>query len=465
MIFEADSSVLVLFCRRPAFGSGKKRIAATLGMQKALELSRLLIDTMLEDAAAWPGSVVFAPASATDREWAKSLLPDATILPQPRGNLGVRISHIDSQIRMAGGKRIIFIGSDSPALTSQILIEAAEQLETSDFVMVPARDGGVTLMGAAVPWPDLGELAWGTANLFTELKQRCNDEGSRVSLFPTGFDIDTQADLIDTPTLLKDEDRPARLRLCEWIESLDLPNSGRKSGLRTSVIIPVLNDKESLEKLLARVSALNPAADEIIVVEGTIQGECATLSRSYGAAHFTTEANRGAQLRKGAQEANGEVVWFLHADSLPPFDAVAHINAHLEAGSCGGYFRFRFGGPRNWRKTLLETAINWRTRVGVPYGDQGLFVTRDAYLNAGGHKAIPLFEDVSLVKSLRRRCGCKEIASSITVSPRRWERDGWLRRSLHNRWLAFLYAIGIAPEVLARQYGYTIENKNNMDNP
>ena len=465
MIFEAGNTVLVLFCRRPALGSGKQRIAATMGEQTALELSRLLIATTLEDAAAWHGPVVISPSNRADSDWAQALLPSATIIPQPQGNLGARIKHVEDRIRRAGGTQIIFIGSDSPALDPEILREAADQLCANDFVMIPARDGGVTLMGSAMPWPDLDRIHWGTEHVFQELMQQCSDESARISVLPPGFDIDTQADLVDAPALLQNDNRPGRIRLREWITSLGPTIPDRIDGSRISVIVPVLNDKDALEKLLARVSDLNPAVDEIIVVEGAMQQDCATLALSHGARHFSEAANRGAQLRKGAQEASGGILWFLHADSLPPTDAVAQIKTHLATGSGSGYFRFRFGGPPGWHKSTLEAAINWRTRVGVPYGDQGLFVTREAYTSAGGHSAIPLFEDVSLVKALRRQCGCREIAASMTVSPRRWERDGWLRRSLHNRWLALRYSLGATPEELARQYGYKVKNRSNMDNP
>lgn len=454
MIFDSDSAVLVIFCRRPALGSGKQRIAATMGRQKALELSRLLLATTLEDAAEWAGPVIISPANQSDRLWAQALLPGATVIPQPEGNLGDRIGHIEKQIRQRGGERIIFIGSDSPALNPAAITEAAERLRTNEFVFIPAKDGGVTLMGSAMPWPPLEHLPWGTASLFAALMECCDDRASRICVLPTGFDIDTEGDLAGTPALLRNDNRPARQQLCRWISSLDLPDRGHEQPRRISVVIPVLNDNAALANLLNRISELDPGVDEVIVVEGSMQEKCRDLAVAHGAAHLTEEANRGAQLIAGARAASGDILWFLHADSIPPVDAVAHIKMHLLAGHCSGYFRFRFDGARSLGKKLLETAINWRTKVGVPYGDQGLFVTREAYAEAGGHRAIPLFEDVSLVKSLRRQFSCQNLDATMSVSSRRWERDGWLTRSLHNRWLAMAYSLGVAPEKLANQYGY-----------
>jgi hypothetical protein len=105
-----------------------------------------------------------------------------------------------------------------------------------------------------------------------------------------------------------------------------------------------------------------------------------------------------------------------------------------------------------WNKRVLARLINWRTRYGVPYGDQGLFVARADYDAVGGFADTPLFEEVPLVRGLRRRGAFVPVAASIGVSPRRWERDGWLRRSVGNRLLALAYSLGVSPRRLARRY-------------
>ena len=118
----------------------------------------------------------------------------------------------------------------------------------------------------------------------------------------------------------------------------------------------------------------------------------------------------------------------------------------------GGYLRFRFQGAPTIGKRLLAAAINLRSRIGVPYGDQGLFATREAYAQTGGFPHQPLFEEVAVVKSLRRQGPFVALPLPIGVDPRRWERDGWLKRTLRNRWLALRYACGARPIQLAASY-------------
>jgi rSAM/selenodomain-associated transferase 2 len=221
---------------------------------------------------------------------------------------------------------------------------------------------------------------------------------------------------------------------------------------RVSAIVPVLGDLTELERLLGQLRAARPGPAEIIVVDGGASADCRRLCETAGAVYLAARPGRGHQQRRGAEEASGEALWFLHADASIPPGAVATIGAALRDGAVGGCFRFRFGGPPGRHKTALAALINLRARIGVPYGDQGLFATRSAYLRAGGFADVPLFEEVALVKGLRRAGRFALLRDEIAVSPRRWERDGWLRRTLENRLLALAFMAGIAPQRLARWY-------------
>ncbi len=128
------------------------------------------------------------------------------------------------------------------------------------------------------------------------------------------------------------------------------------------------------------------------------------------------------------------------------------ILAAAAKGAAGGYFRFRFAGESGWQATLLERLIALRNHFGVPYGDQGLFVTAEAYQGCGQHRPWPLFEEVELVKHLRQRGRFVRLNDGVRVDPRRWQRDGWWRRSLSNRLLALKFTCGVPAERLAQQY-------------
>jgi hypothetical protein len=156
---------------------------------------------------------------------------------------------------------------------------------------------------------------------------------------------------------------------------------------------------------------------------------------------------------KGARSAEAPVLWFLHADAEPPLEGLNAITSVLAEGAEGGHFRFSFAGPPRWYKRLLATGVNLRTRLGgISYGDQGLFARKDVYIECGGFADQPLFEEVALVKKLNSRGKSRALDPAIGVSPRRWERDGWCRRTVQNRRMAFAYMRGVSAERLAAGY-------------
>jgi len=220
-----------------------------------------------------------------------------------------------------------------------------------------------------------------------------------------------------------------------------------------SVIVPVLEDRGKLAALVEQLMTAARPPRETIIVSGRPHMQLAEQCERLGARYFQTPANRGAQLALGAREARGTVLWFIHADARPHAKALEGIDAAIAAGAESGCFAFRFDGETTWRKRLLGALINARVSCGgIPYGDQGLFATREAYLTSGGFASQPLFEEVELVKRLRKRGTFRRLALEIEVSARRWERDGWWRRSLLNRWLALCYTCGTPAEQLAERY-------------
>jgi rSAM/selenodomain-associated transferase 2 len=221
--------------------------------------------------------------------------------------------------------------------------------------------------------------------------------------------------------------------------------------MSVAVVIPVLGDEAELARLLPRLGSQRPA--EIVVVSGRADAAVATVCREHGWRYVEAMANRGAQLDAGAKLAGAPVLWFVHADAEVPPDALEAIGAALRSGAESGCFRFAFQGPSTWYKRLLASLVALRIRCGgMVYGDQGIFVRRDVYFELGGFSALPLFEEVALVRRLRARGTFRVLPQRLAVATRRWERDGWCRRTLHNRWLALRFALGGRPEALAASY-------------
>jgi uncharacterized protein len=235
------SAALVLFCRRPAPGLGKQRLARALGETTALAIATALLECALEDVADWPGALIISPACQEDLGWAEALIArPKQLIPQPEGNLGQRLRQVDAETRRLGFDRVLFIGSDAPSLQLGDLLAAADALAEADAVLIPAADGGVTLMGSRTAWPDLAGLPWSEAALADALERQCRAKGRTVVRLGSSYDIDEVSDLARAVQALADDLRPARKRLrlllvqaCDAIHPAGGPcGAERQAGVR-----------------------------------------------------------------------------------------------------------------------------------------------------------------------------------------------------------------------------------------
>ncbi|HEY9040038.1 MAG TPA: TIGR04283 family arsenosugar biosynthesis glycosyltransferase [Roseovarius sp.] len=220
---------------------------------------------------------------------------------------------------------------------------------------------------------------------------------------------------------------------------------------RLSVIVPVLNSAAELPALLCGLMAGLEAGliRELILSDGGSRDEAERIADDAGAIWVTGAASRGAQLRRGVAAARGDWLLFLHADTSLPDGWVQAVKAQMEDGR-PGYFRLSFDAQGAAPRIVAGWA-NLRARLfHLPYGDQGLLISRADYDAAGGYPDIPLMEDVALARRLGRRLRMMPLA--VRTSAARYRRDGWARRGARNLWLLARYLAGADPETLRRRY-------------
>ena len=221
-----------------------------------------------------------------------------------------------------------------------------------------------------------------------------------------------------------------------------------------TIVIPVLNDTAALAGTLAALSH-GPTA-EIVVVDGSEPEDPAMhgLRMGYPEVKWVRSAQgRGLQMNEGARRARGDWIVFLHADTQLGhdwMDVVYRLDG--QPAFVGGSFRFVLDSSTRQAR-WIERGVALRVRLfDLPYGDQALFARRTVFQDLGGYHNLPLMEDVDFVRRLRRRGRLAHVDVPAITSARRWERDGWLRRTVENVVLTLLYFAGQPPERLARRY-------------
>ena len=222
-----------------------------------------------------------------------------------------------------------------------------------------------------------------------------------------------------------------------------------------SVIIPTFNEESSLEALLADLRA-QPVETEVIVADGSSTDATVAIAARY-ACVVESERRRGRQLNLAARVARGEILFFLHADVRLPGNALAALARAMEEPEVvGGTFSLEFAG-NGWPARIFTGINRWRRRLGIFYGDQGIFVRRAVFERMGGFREWLLLEDYEFARRLVKAGKTVCLEERLRVSSRRWEagRDGRSRlwRTLATWFfLMSFYFLGVPPERLARWY-------------
>jgi rSAM/selenodomain-associated transferase 2 len=220
-----------------------------------------------------------------------------------------------------------------------------------------------------------------------------------------------------------------------------------------SVIIPVHNEAGSVGHVVRMVRlALKHHAHEVIVADACSTDGCADEAREAGALVVRSAVKgRAAQMNAGAKASAGDVLFFLHADTLPPPDLHDQLIRSLSKGSDFGCMRLRFDVHR-WPLRLKAWFTRFRAS-GLHYGDQGLFVRKALFDQVGGYDtSMSIFEDLDIIQRLQKAGRFEVLHGPITTSARKYEQNSALRMQLAFYVMYPLYRAGASQKVLVRTY-------------
>ncbi|WP_242202223.1 TIGR04283 family arsenosugar biosynthesis glycosyltransferase [Aestuariivivens insulae] len=193
-----------------------------------------------------------------------------------------------------------------------------------------------------------------------------------------------------------------------------------------SIIIPVLNEKTHIGKLLEylqEVSSKKNIAEIIVVDGGSTDGSIHIISKFKNITLIHSDQGRAKQMNVGAKKATGSILYFLHADSFPPKQFDALIINETQQGNEAGCFRMQFDSDHWWLKLAgWFTKFNWKACRG---GDQSLFITKTLFDTIGGYdERYTIYEDNILINELYARKQFVVINKKLKSSARMYRKHG-----------------------------------------
>ena len=429
--------MVAVMVRFPVPGRAKTRLVPALGEEGAARLHHDLAAHCVSRlrplmvAGEWTVEVDLDSGSIRDaRRWLGTWPRYAM---QPDGDLGVRLGAALNRALRKGAGCAFVVGSDCPDARPIHVRRALALLNESDVVIGPAEDGGYWLLGvrasaAERALPALFErIGWGGEHVLERTLECARAAGVTVALADTLADID------------RPEDLP------RWHAARDTEGSYPAS---VSVVVPALNEAERIGTAVD--SSLQGGAREVIVVDGGSTDDTPGIAVRAGAHVVVTPAGRARQMNAGAAVATGDVLVFLHADTvLPPDFAALVCRALARGGSSGGAFSW---GTDDGPLPAFFNAVG-RARMAVfrvPYGDQALFLKRRVFEDMGGYPEQPIMEDWELAQRLRCLGRMRILPQRVLTSSRRWAEAGTVRASIAYLAIIAGYRLGIDPWVLER---------------
>jgi rSAM/selenodomain-associated transferase 2 len=371
---------------------------------------------------------------------------------QGQGDLGARLANI-FQRALRDHPYAIAIGADSPGLPAEFLEQAREALTRMDAVIGPCEDGGFYLLGLrSCPANLLSEISWSAVTTCEETIAKLKAAGLTVQTLESWFDIDTAEDLEKLNSLISAN----QIQAPRTKDFLEANASAREEAqpIKCSVIIPALNEREYLPQTLAVLREQEWIHEVIVADGGSTDGTREWLSAQNFVRVVNAPAGKGNQINSGAQAASGDVFLFLHADCQPPLDASELIASTLTSQKvAGGCFEVRFTADQPRSLKMVAAGINFRSRLTqAATGDQGIFVRRGVFEKVGGCPDWPLFEDVELVRRIKKEGEFSVLRSHLLVSPRRHLARGVFRTVLLIYGLRVAFWLGVSPFTLKKWF-------------
>jgi hypothetical protein len=452
---------IIVFVKYPEPGTVKSRLSAEVGATHAIHFYQCFVADLLATLKPLDVPIVI---SYSPEEYAKKIsawLGESYIfLPATGDTFGKRLRNSFENAFANGFQRIILLSSDNPDVPKEYIIEALQTLQSNDVVIGPCEDGGYYLLGFTVKGflpAVFDDIPWSTSEVFPQTLKKLQQGNRSVHILPQWYDIDTYADLLKFSNRNKKtqgiaEQTKAAISLYKKKEKMAEIGTNKKYQEILSVVVPILTRTPQLSVVREHIRKATTPIEIILAVDTQAKNDVAAESPNEKIV-LITKKGRGVALAEGARQATGDIIVFLHADTILPTDWDLAIRRSLEEKNViGGGFSLRFDEDNTYLNILIFLSNILYFCFGELWGDRALFV-RTSVLKEHIEEIDQMFmEDVQLSKLMKRNGKIVLLKEPVITSPSTFHKQGVFRTTIRILISRLWYEVGGNPEKIYEYY-------------
>lgn len=440
---KKHNNALIIFTREPKPGCTKTRLMPYLDEHQCSDLHLCFLRDIKSQLKFIDADFIVSYTGGKPEKLRKVFGRRTEYVEQSGNDLGEKMHNAIKTVLENGYEKVVLMGSDVPEMEAESIMEAFALLDVDDVVLGPTDDGGYWMIGMKEPCEEAFHVkGYGSGNVLRDTMGSIEKTGRTIALTDSYGDIDVREDVREYLRRMRDDIHLQKSATGKFLAE----------NAKISIIIPTYNEAATVEKMKEQLRPYRNDAEIIFVDGGSTDDTLEIIGNDYRV--INSEKGRANQMNTAALESSGDILFFLHCDSILPKNITAEIRRCMSDNEYGCFgVKFNSGNFFMWTNRVISNHRAWHR--GLPFGDQGIFIDRELFFEIGMFPVLPIMEDYEFGRKLVRygiRPG--KTHGRIETSGRRYEKGtiGILKTEYEMWNLRRLYRRGMNIEKIAEMY-------------